>query len=165
MDSIVCGACRWERDQNLLYKGNENYLSLSELDDSSTLHETCDLLIVSPRGMILEEVSLSFLPFSPHVVQLIHGGQMTANHLLSSADKRVEFWPGRRQQRGPWAGQSWLQEDNLLFIRQTCLHSSMMVIFNLQRFCGSCGAHVWKIVLDHYYRTTNKSHCEMMCKI
>lgn len=73
------------------YKGNVKCLSLFELDDSSTLHGTSDLLIVSPSGMILEEVGgfmwVSFLPFSPDVVQLFHRGQMTTNHLQSSADK------------------------------------------------------------------------------
>lgn len=44
---------------------------------------------------------VSFLPFNSDVVQLIHGGQMTTNHLLISADERVWFdlEKGRKE---PW---------------------------------------------------------------
>lgn len=38
---------------------------------------------------------MSFLPFSSGAVQLIHGGQMTTNHLLSAAKKRVEIDLGK----------------------------------------------------------------------
>lgn len=66
--------------------------------------EPVTFLIVSPSGMILEEVSactwLSFMPFSSNV-QLIHGGQMTTNRLLSSADERV--CPRKRQSPGMYS--------------------------------------------------------------
>lgn len=42
----------------------------------------------------------SFLPFNSDVVQLIHGGQMKTNHLLSSADK-VQF-DLQKGSKEPW---------------------------------------------------------------
>lgn len=57
--------------------------------------ESVTFLIVSPSGVILEEMVgsmwVSILPFSSDVVKLTHGEKMTSDHLLSYTDERVEF--------------------------------------------------------------------------